>query len=349
MGPVHIFAKKTAVMSLKGGGKIYYFLLRLMFMTACKFSSTGASSHPCPLCGKQSGKTPHFTVRSNDPKLYDKRTWATALYDLTSIAKFNSIHRYIHGQKSYASNFARLGYYLCNGCDSFFKNGAHLWRLKFEVKPDHYSNSYRTGQIYGRPILMNSPRITNWSRHVLGFFPDPAGVKILDMGCAEGYQVLKFKELGFKSYGLEPNPAMCNYATQTLRIEAANIKDSYYETDCYEPESFDAITSYHTIEHCPNPKNILSSAFIHLKNGGLLFLSTPSASASFIEFKNTGRNLNFVDSHDFIMSKEAIEALALEVGFLKISANNFNGLNREFGVDELGEKEGGMNFVFQKP
>jgi len=81
----------------------------------------------------------------------------------------------------------------------------------------------------------------------------------------------------------------------------------------------------------------------------LLFLSTPSAEASVNELKSSGRNLNFVDSHDFLLSHRAIESIASSIGFEMIGKHDFDNEIAVFGIDLQGEKEGGMNYVFKKP
>ena len=347
--PVWSLSKKIVIVFLKFLGKLYYFSLRFLLITSGKFNSFGASIMPCPVCGKLPGEPPRLQARANDPRIYDSRAWALNLYNLKAISRVRSIYGYVSGERSNASKFLKLNYFECQDCKSLFKSGAHFWRLKFETNPKFYSTIYRNGKIYGRPVLMKSPRIINWSRYITSFFPNPSSIKILDMGCAEGYLVLALRNDEFQAYGIEPNLQMCAYATQIIGISNENITHSSYEIESYGAESFDAISSYHTIEHCPSPEYILRSAYNHLKKGGLLFLSTPSAEISLREFEIAGRNLNFVDTHDFILSEQAIETLALEVGLLVIRRNTFNNIDSEFGIDVLGEKEGGVNYVFLKP
>jgi len=330
-------------------GKTYYFCLRPLFITCASFSFQRNSPVACPVCTELSDKRPLLQARSNNPLLYDDRAWAKPLYELNGTSKIKVLHRIIGGEKDNASKFARLNYYECKNCESLFKVGAQFWKLNFTIRPDYYFNGYRSGQIFGRPILKHSPRINHWSRYISGFYGDTNSMKILDMGCAEGYLVLALQDLGFNAFGIEPNPAMCNYATLVLGINQENIKQSIYEVKSFDAETFDAISSYHTIEHCPSPHSILVNAFTHLKKGGLLFLSTPSAEASINELKSSGRNLNFVDSHDFLLSHGAIESIASSIGFEMIGKHDFDNEMAVFGIDLQGEKEGGMNYVFKKP
>lgn len=84
----------------------------------------------------------------------------------------------------------------------------------------------------------------------------PQGASVLDVGAGDGSFVRAARLAGFEAYGVDPIPK-ASHALQEAGL---------YATD---PEKFDAVTMWDTIEHMDNPGAILHPA------RALLFASVP--------------------------------------------------------------------------
>jgi SAM-dependent methyltransferase len=99
------------------------------------------------------------------------------------------------------------------------------------------------------------------------------GLRILDVGCGGGRDLLRLKELGCEVRGVEPDPAAAEAARALgLRVQTGTIHDLRDSTPC-----FDAISLIHVIEHVPDPVPTLQRAAGLLHPGGRLLALTPNA------------------------------------------------------------------------
>ena len=112
--------------------------------------------------------------------------------------------------------------------------------------------------------------------------------KILEIGCARGAVVKAIQSIAPETHGIDVNENAIQHGfTKNLTIMSAdNMR--------FEDESFDKVYSFHTIEHIPRLKSVLSEIERILKPGGKVLLVYPaepvrglfSIAASFIMFKH---------------------------------------------------------------
>lgn len=98
-------------------------------------------------------------------------------------------------------------------------------------------------------------------------------LRILDVGCSDGYMVKIFKDSGKDAIGI--NDFL--YPTDKLFIEKYNLQ--VYEMDmhymAFEGESFDAVWCRHTLEHSFAPLQVLYEISRVLRDNGYLFAVLP--------------------------------------------------------------------------
>ena len=98
---------------------------------------------------------------------------------------------------------------------------------------------------------------------------------VLDIGCAKGYFVLAFQELGIKAYGID----ISNYALLNVH-EKVNNRIIRGDVDRgrlpFVKDFFDLISMTEVLEHVRNYDRLLKELRIILRPGGILYITTPS-------------------------------------------------------------------------
>lgn len=154
-------------------------------------------------------------------------------------------------------------------------------------------------------------------------------VRILDIGCGSGYQLLTLKELypHLELYGVdivrtEDLPEIINFST--VDLEKDNLPD--------EQESFDFIMCRGVIEHVTNPSKIFTEAYRVLKKGGKFHVLTDNWTSVLIPssfLKTSSSTINFYDDYTHIRpyTKRALLRLFSSAGFknpyIKVERNLF--------------------------
>lgn len=115
-------------------------------------------------------------------------------------------------------------------------------------------------------------------RMLLRSVEQPAGLKLLDIGCSSGLFLDEARTAGFDAHGAELSPDTARFARDHfgLDVHAGDWRDGGYEDG-----SFDIITLFDVIEHLPDPSAELKAIRRLLKPGGLLLQSTPNIDGLF--------------------------------------------------------------------
>jgi 2-polyprenyl-3-methyl-5-hydroxy-6-metoxy-1,4-benzoquinol methylase len=99
-----------------------------------------------------------------------------------------------------------------------------------------------------------------------------AGGKLLDIGCGSGGYLDLARSLGWKTYGIDPDPL----AVELARQSGATVERGTLGTVTLRDAPFDAVTSMHSIEHARDPRLFLRQALALLRPGGFFYLQTPN-------------------------------------------------------------------------
>lgn len=115
------------------------------------------------------------------------------------------------------------------------------------------------------------PIIRQWVGYTVRFLHARNG-RLLDVGCGNGTFLMLMAKLGWKVMGIEPDAIAARYAQdQGLEVVVGRLEDTKLE-----PESFDAITLSHVIEHIPDPVHVFKVLSCALKPGGVLVSISPN-------------------------------------------------------------------------
>jgi SAM-dependent methyltransferase len=126
----------------------------------------------------------------------------------------------------------------------------------------------------------------NAAEYVIPFveqvFPLQPGMRVLEIGCAEGGVLLAFLERGCKGVGVELSDSRAKQASEFLKVQIAagdcriiskNIYDPSFETEFRG--QFDLIVLKDVIEHIPDQQKLMGFMKTYLKPGGHIYFGFP--------------------------------------------------------------------------
>lgn len=129
--------------------------------------------------------------------------------------------------------------------------------------------------------------------------------KVLDIGCGEGSFLYALKEMGVANVlGIDPNILQTEYGINKFGL---NIVRTYYSKESFPAASFDLVTLNRTLEHMPNPYEIISWVKYHLKDNGYVMIDVPTywdKNRNFWDYHWGGGHLRLYDINtlvDFLM------------------------------------------------
>lgn len=96
---------------------------------------------------------------------------------------------------------------------------------------------------------------------------------VLDIGCATGYFLSRFKEDGWETTGVDVSHQSAEYAKKKFGLNV--IVGDFLGADIAS-HSYDLVLMIHVIEHFIDPNKTLQKVRDILKRGGLFFLETPN-------------------------------------------------------------------------
>jgi SAM-dependent methyltransferase len=142
----------------------------------------------------------------------------------------------------------------------------------------------------------------------------------LEIGTGNGIFLLSLNRLGFSSLvGVEPSAKAIQAAPSTC---AAWIVEGMFNPDDFEPNSFDLVCCFMTMEHVSDPRFIMESVMRLLRPGGA-FVTITHDYRSWVN-RLLGKRSPIIDvEHLQIFSNRAIRELFIRTGYSDVYSASF--------------------------
>lgn len=231
-----------------------------------------------------------------------------------------------------------MQYVKCNLC------GADDYVVVFApglAQPNRIVRCKACGLMYGNPRLSNvdcecvkghdpafldtlmqrhDPRRGKEEQQVVDFAPTrealakayPQRGKLLEIGCSYGFLSKYFRDDGWDTTGLEPDPIPARHAREVLGLRVVDAVPSQARLPA---ASFDVVLMMHVIEHAPDPREMLAEIHRVLKPGGTLVMETPRFdSLAFRLLRHRERSIA-CEGHVYFFTTRTLGALARDAHF----------------------------------
>ncbi|MBT9159908.1 MAG: putative S-adenosylmethionine-dependent methyltransferase [Dehalococcoidia bacterium] len=118
--------------------------------------------------------------------------------------------------------------------------------------------------------------------------------QMLDVGCAKGYLVHAFRQLGVDSYGIDISEHALSSAPEEVQGDLLKINIDHDRLP-FESSVFDLITCLDVVEHLANNDQAISEMRRVLKINGALYISVPSKLADSLLGIIAARDLSHIN------------------------------------------------------
>lgn len=221
--------------------------------------------------------------------------------------------------KTVKSNFYQ--YYSCTNCFTSQLNPLPT-QIELDTLYDKYHLSDEKGGSYDwveDRMKADFPAKIKLVKH----YTSKTKIKLLDVGCGKGFFVQACLKHNIDAIGIDISASGINYAKNILNIKAEQTDITNFSKRLENQNCFDVITLWATIEHLPNPIEVLNSIHSCLKPGGLLFLDTGLGNERFEKFLPGHSQWYDAPQHLFVYSVEGLKSLLNNAGFniIKIDKN----------------------------
>jgi 2-polyprenyl-3-methyl-5-hydroxy-6-metoxy-1,4-benzoquinol methylase len=139
--------------------------------------------------------------------------------------------------------------------------------------------------------------------------------RILDVGCGDGIFLEQAKKRGWDVHGTEYAEKWVN----RCREKGISMIQGKMDPSNYEAGSFDAVIYMEVIEHINNPREELDNARKVLRDGGVVFLTTPNYNSITRRLLSTDWNVICYPEHLSYYTPRTLAKLFTENGFEKIA------------------------------
>ena len=146
--------------------------------------------------------------------------------------------------------------------------------------------------------------------------------RILDIGCATGSLLSRFRDRGWETVGVEISGLQAEYGRQKRNLD---IRGLSLEENHFPSSSFDVILASHLIEHLNDPASLAREVYRILLPGGRFFITTPNISGFQARlFGSRWRSAIF--DHLYLFSVKTLSHLIVEAGFIIEKIATWGGL-----------------------
>jgi 2-polyprenyl-3-methyl-5-hydroxy-6-metoxy-1,4-benzoquinol methylase len=161
-------------------------------------------------------------------------------------------------------------------------------------------------------------------------------IKILDIGCGNGYVAGSLDELGHSVIGLDASSDGINIARSVhprVQFKVCSVYDDGLIDVLGQP--VDCVISLEVVEHLFYPKKLFEQSYRLLKSGGCLIVSTPyhgyfkNLALSLINGWDRHFSVDWDGGHIKFFSRRTLAKMACNAGFTNL---HFNGVGRFPGL-----------------
>lgn len=143
--------------------------------------------------------------------------------------------------------------------------------------------------------------------------------RLLEIGSAFGSLLYLCKKRGWKTYGVEISKPSSEFSRNILKL---NVYTGIVQDANYRSNYFDVVSVLQTIEHVPDPRELITESFRILRSRGLLLITIPNYSSLIVKlirekYRFIGRD------HLFYFSPDNIKKLLKSIGFSKITVKTY--------------------------
>ena len=215
-----------------------------------------------------------------------------------------------------------FSYYKCSSCEMIFMSPV----------PDNIGAYYAGGY---QKIPMNFTDFINTANKEVyrldSLLRHKSKGELLEIGPWIGIFSFNAKRQGFSVDAIEMNSAACSFLRNEVKInvnETNNVVDSLNKNS----KLYDVIVLWHSLEHLPEPWNVIKAARQRLKDGGLLIVGIPNISGGQGRF--LGNKWLHLDAprHITFWSPDALSKLAAASDLSVVEITTHDRLSQELEV-----------------
>jgi 2-polyprenyl-3-methyl-5-hydroxy-6-metoxy-1,4-benzoquinol methylase len=200
--------------------------------------------------------------------------------------------------------------YRCDACGNAFTH-PDLAPGAYELLPDATNDALS-------PV---ESKLLQWmmKRRIdkLQTFAGEQTARLLDIGGGACAFANAAAQRGYDVTVIEPNEKNRAYADtkRNVRFVADQFPGNLLRSNILAPASFDIVTMWHSLEHTPQPVEVLAAIRSVLKPGGLLFVSVPNIDS--LQARTGGNYWTYLDvpHHLCHFSPRGLESLLRKCGF----------------------------------
>jgi 2-polyprenyl-3-methyl-5-hydroxy-6-metoxy-1,4-benzoquinol methylase len=182
-----------------------------------------------------------------------------------------------------------------------------------------YGNEYhtsKTSRLYG---FFLEGLCAERRKFLVGLQPG----RILDLGCGNGEFLRGLAERGWDAYGVDLSAAACDLSTSRgIQTHCGTLASAAFPS-----ESFDVVTSWHVLEHLPEPRTDLVEVRRVLRGDGLFVVEVPNCDS--LTSRLCGKHWYHFDvpRHLQHFNRATLQRLLEENGFTPLYARNYHRSN----------------------
>ncbi len=200
----------------------------------------------------------------------------------------------------------------------------------------HDCQLYQYGQLvdveayqwdYHAPYVKQQQRKSRTAAYRLGRLAavmDARQPTILEVGCSIGSTLQAAQRIGWKAVGLDVDASVVE-ACQRAGLDALQYDGAHIP---FENDNFDAIVSWHVIEHVSDVRATLQEWYRVLRPGGIVVLETPDANCPKVKRRGASYEKFWAAEHTYTFTANNMARFAEQAGFEVLPSPQLGSVHR---------------------